>query len=66
MKWMDTLRDIAVAMERDRPGDSANQTQAGWDPYDVWLTRIHRPQIARIGRQQPLEPAAAGELPRPC
>lgn len=27
------------------------QTQAGWDPYEVWLTRVKRPALLKRERQ---------------
>jgi hypothetical protein len=37
--------------------DSLERPQSGWDPYEVWRTRLRRPSVGRQER----EPLLAGE-----
>lgn len=46
MKWNETVRTIAAMLEAER-GHRNLAAPAGWDPYDVWLNRIHAPRAAR-------------------
>ncbi|MFO1407820.1 MAG: hypothetical protein U1F08_09855 [Steroidobacteraceae bacterium] len=65
MKWMDTLHDIAQAMDLEPADHRPAESPVAWDPYDVWLTRIHRPRMARIGWVQPRPARPGRELPSP-
>jgi len=48
MSWTDAVKDHANAVLRER--DTAenrlfgNAQPVGWDPYEVWLTRVKRPR----------------------
>jgi hypothetical protein len=48
MRWPDVVKASAAAVSRDRAsGDEETVigTQAaGWDPYEVWLSRIKKPR----------------------
>ena len=46
MKWNETVRTIAATLEAER-GQTTLAAPAGWDPYDVWLSRIHAPRAVR-------------------
>jgi hypothetical protein len=46
-------------------GETA-QTQAGWDPYEVWLTRVKAPALLKRERQRdPLADPLADPLGDP-
>lgn len=48
MNWTDVLKDRASAVLRERtaPGRRifSNAQPNGWDPYEVWLTRVKQPR----------------------
>ena len=45
-----------------RPGDRPKTGLAGWDPYEVWRTRVLVPRLAEQAARsdEVLEPRAAG------
>ena len=48
MKWIETVRAIAETIEAGRERQAP--VPAGWDPYEVWLHRVHAPRAARERR----------------
>ena len=52
MKWIETVRTIAATRESERGAAPPDPVPAGWDPYDVWLNRVHAPRAARVRRAQ--------------
>ena len=52
MKWLETVRTIAATREAQRGATLPDPAPAGWDPYDVWLNRVHAPREARRPQAQ--------------
>jgi hypothetical protein len=50
----------------NRP-DSVMHSQSGWDPYEVWRTRLKRPAVATQEREPllPCEASAAAPVAAP-
>jgi len=48
MSWTDVVRDHAKAVLRERAIAEhrifGNAQPKGWDPYEVWLTRVKQPR----------------------
>jgi hypothetical protein len=61
MSWADALKSRAAVALSERPAPDrplSNQSQPpGWNPHEVWLTRIHLPRV-----RQTRDPAPAFEL----
>lgn len=53
MNWIETVRAIASTIESQRAESPPGDTPAGWDPYEVWLHRVHAPREARLRRIAP-------------
>ena len=64
MNWTETVRAIASTMESQRATDPAADSPAGWDPYEVWLTRVRTPREAQLRRIAPPGSARWRELPQ--
>ena len=47
MKWIETVRSIAATLDAERGAATPDPAPAGWDPYEVWLNRVHAPRAAR-------------------
>jgi len=51
--WLARARAVAAVRNELEPEvrPSVRAEHAAWDPYDVWLHRIHRPRQRRAAEQ---------------
>jgi hypothetical protein len=50
MSWVEAVTNRATIIDRDggstERGIFSNARRQGWDPYEVWLTRVKQPRDA--------------------
>ena len=55
-------RKNSAALSAATPADPAPPRQAGWDPFEVWRTRVLLPRLSEGGDKE--KPAAPVQLVR--
>jgi len=64
MNWAKTMGAYSSVTSSERysgdPGETGGATPEGWNPYEVWLTRIYQPgeRTARVATDDPWDSAA--------
>jgi len=54
-----------VVLHNAKPANAPNQSsQAGWDPFEVWRTRVLLPRLGQAREEAPAAPPAPPRLVR--